>query len=76
MCKVVIEQPKEKAGFIICNHLYSRQSEIFTTPVLLDELRQYGLDISEEELQDEINTLIDDGAVSQRVGYYKRMAML
>lgn len=76
MCKVVIKQPQEKAGFIICNHLYSRQSERFTTPVLLNELRQYGLDLSEEELQDEINMLIDDGAISQRVGYYKRMAML
>lgn len=76
MCKVVIERPKEKAGFIIFNHLYSRKSENFTIHDLLAELMHYGLNISEKELQNEINTLIDDGAVSQRVGHYKRMAML
>lgn len=76
MCKVVIERPREKAGFIIFNHLYSRKSEIFTIHDLLNELMQYGLNISETELQNEINILIDDGAVSQRVGHYKRVAML
>ena len=59
MCKVIIEQPKEKSGFIIFNHIYSRTSEIFTTQSLLAELRQYGLNISERELQNEINGLIE-----------------
>lgn len=76
MCKVVIERPREKTGFIIFNHLYSRKSEIFTIHDLLNELMQYGLNITETELQNEINILIDDGAVSQRVGHYKRVAML
>lgn len=76
MCKVLISNPKEKVGFIIFNHLYSRKSENFTIQELLNELKQYGLCLSEKELQNEINTLIDDGAVSQRVGYYKRMVML
>lgn len=76
MCKVVIEKPREKTGFIIFNHLYSRKSEVFTIHDLLGELMQYGLNISEKELQYEINLLINDGAVSQRVGHYKRVAML
>lgn len=76
MCKVVINKPQERAGFIIFNHLYSRQSDIFTLQDLLPELGQYNLYLSEKELQHEINLLIDDGAVSQRVGHYKRVAML
>lgn len=76
MSKVVIKHPREHVGFIIFNHLYSRQSGEFTVPALSDELKQYGLDLSRDELQDQINELIEDGAVSQRVGYYKRMAMV
>ncbi len=76
MCKVIIGCPEEKAGFIIFNHLYSRNSERFTLQELLHELLQYGLNISEKELQKEIDLLIEDGAVSQRVGHYKRIAML
>lgn len=76
MCKVIIGCPEKKAGFIIFNHLYSRSSEMFTLQDLLHELLQYGLNISEKELQKEIDLLIEDGAVSQRVGHYKRIAML
>lgn len=76
MCKVIISQPMEKAGFIIFNHLYSRASECFTLQNLLEELVQYGLNISKKDLQKEIDLLIEDGAVSPRVGHYKRMAML
>lgn len=76
MCKVIIGRPEERAGFIIFNHLYSRSSEIFTLQDLLRELLPYGLKLSEKELQKEIDLLIEDGAVSQRVGHYKRIAML
>lgn len=76
MCKVIIDRPEEKAGFIIFNHLYSRKDEDFTLQDLLPELEPYGLNMSEENLQREINTLIRDGAVSQRVGHYTRIAML
>lgn len=43
---------------------------------MLHELLQYGLNLSEKELQKEIDLLIEDGAVSQRVGHYKCIAML
>lgn len=76
MCKVVIDRPKEKAGFIIFNHLYARKEDTFTIQGLAEELEQYHLDLSQRDLQREINMLIADGAVSQRVGYYKRTAML
>ena len=76
MCKVIISQPAGKAGFIIFNHLYSRKKEDFTLQDLSDELTQYGLNISRKELQKEIDLLIEDGAVSPRVGHYRRMAML
>ncbi len=77
MCKVIINNKKEKAGFIIFNHLYSREKDTFTIQSLAEELSaQYNLEFSRSELQREINMLIEDGAVSQRVGYYKRMAML
>lgn len=76
MYQVVIDKPKEKAGFIIFNHLYSREQDTFTIQSLAEELLQYHLELSQSELQTEINMLIEDGVVSQRVGYYKRMAML
>ena len=76
MYQVVIDKPKEKAGFIIFNHLYSREQDTFTIQSLAEELLQYHLVLSQSELQTEINMLIEDGVVSQRVGYYKRMAML
>lgn len=76
MCKVVIDKPKEKVGFIIFNHLYSREKDTFTIQSLAEELMKYHLELSQSELQREINMLIEDGAVSQRVGHYKRMAML
>lgn len=76
MCKVIIKSPEKKAGFIIFNHLYARTSERFTLQDLLQELVKYGLRMSEKDLQKEIDLLVEDGAVSQRVGYYKRMAML
>lgn len=76
MCKVVIDRPEENAGFIIFNHLYSREKDTFTVQSLAEELMQYHLEISPSELQREINLLIEDGAVSQRVGHYRRMAML
>ena len=76
MYQVVIDKPKEKAGFIIFNHLYSREQDTFTIQSLAEELLQYHLELSQSELQTEINMLIEDGVVSQRVGYYKRMATL
>lgn len=76
MCKVIIEKPNEKKGFIIVNHLYARKNSSFTIDELIPELETYGLTLTREELQEEINQLIEDGAVSMRVGYYKTMAML
>lgn len=76
MCKVIISSPEKKAGFIIFNHLYARTSENFTLQDLLQELVNYGLRMSEKELQKEIDLLVEDGAVSRRVGHYKRIAML
>ncbi len=76
MCKVIIKSPEKKAGFIIFNHLYARASESFTLQDLLQELVKYGLKMSDQDLQKEIDLLVEDGAVSQRVGHYKRIAML
>lgn len=70
------QQPRKKAGFIIFNHLYARTSENFTLQDLSRELVSYGLKMSDKELQKEIDLLVEDGAVSQRVGHYKRIAML
>ena len=76
MCKVIIEKPQEKAGFIIFNHIYSRNNDKFTLMDLKAELMQYGLNMTDRELQREINSLIENGAVSPRIGCYKRITML
>lgn len=76
MCKVIIDHPEKKKGFMVSNHLFSRGEVNFTIQQLSDELKEYNFELQEEDLQKVVNSLVDDGVVSQRVGYYKRVSML
>ena len=76
MCKVIIERSEEKTGFMVSNHLFSRKGADFTIQQLNDELKQYDFELQEGDLQRVVNSLVDDGVVPQRVGYYKRVSML
>ena len=70
MCKVFIGEREMELGFLLYNHLYNRKDANFTTKELIPELSKYKLDISQEKLQNEIDVLINNGIVSQRVGHY------
>ena len=70
MCKVFIGESEKKLGFVLYNHLYTRKKPEFTTFELVSELKKYNLSFTQENLQNEINVLINNGSVSQRVGHY------
>lgn len=70
MCKVFIGEPEKKLGFVLYNHLYTRKKPEFTTFELVSELKKYNLSFTQENLQNEIDVLINNGSVSQRVGHY------
>ncbi|MBR4261562.1 MAG: hypothetical protein IKQ33_06430 [Clostridia bacterium] len=70
MCKVFIGESEKKLGFVLYNHLYTRKKRDFTTFDLVSELEGYNLTFTQENLQNEIDVLINNGTVSQRVGHY------
>ena len=70
MCKVFIGEAEKRLGFVLYNHLYAREQSDFTTRDLIPELKKYNLDITQENLQKEIDDLVTNGIVSQRVGHY------
>ena len=77
MCKVIVKEPKKNAGFIIYNHLYSRNEASFTLDILKRELdQQYHLVVEESALKIEIANMLKKGIVTRCVGGYKRTALL
>lgn len=70
MCKVFMGEAEKKLGFVLYNHLYTREKRDFTTIDLIPELKKYNLDVSQAKLQKEIDVLVSNGVVSQRVGHY------
>ena len=76
MCKVVIKKPEERVGFIMYNHLYTRNDDSFTVPQLTSELKQYHLNLTPEEVQREIDSFLCDGLVTRNFNGYTRTAML
>jgi hypothetical protein len=72
MYKTVIKNPQNNVSFIIYNHLASQdKSYQFTTKQLQSELQQYDLNLSLDEIQREINSLIKAGLIEQHFRYYK-----
>lgn len=70
MCRVFIGEAEKKLGFVLYNHLFTRKKSDFTTSSLIGELKEYNLDVTQEKLQKEIDVLVTNGIVSQRVGHY------
>lgn len=61
MCKVVLKESVDNTGFIIYNHLFSKNSYKFTTSQLVNELQQYNLHLSQERVQKEIDGFVKSG---------------
>lgn len=70
MCKVVVKNSEQNIDFIIYNHLFSKDSYKFTVNQLVDELHQYNLDLSPQFVQEEINTFVKSGLISQNFRSY------
>lgn len=65
MCKVILNDANKNVEFIIYNHLFSKNNYKFTVAQLVEELRQYNLELSQEFVQTEIDTFIQSGLVDQ-----------
>lgn len=67
MCKVIVKNVYNNIGFIIYNHLFSKKKYgyVFTTEGLRRELRQYNLNLSTDEVQHQINSMVKAGLLSQ-----------
>ena len=70
MCRILIGESEKKLGFVLYNHLYTRKKRDFTTLDLVSELKKYNLSFTQKELQKEIDALVNNGSISQRVGHY------
>ena len=70
MCKVIVKDIDNNVGFVIYNHLFSKEKYgyVFTTEGLRRELRQYNLNLSTDAVQHQINSMVRAGLVSQ---FYK-----
>lgn len=67
MCKVIVKNIDNNVGFVIYNHLFSKEKYgyVFTTEGLRKELRQYNLNLSTNAVQQEVDSMIKAGLVSQ-----------
>lgn len=74
MCKVIVKKPEDNVEFIIYNHLYSRVNGTFTIDEIVNEMRNYHLSLSPDDVQSEINNMIRDGIIIRNFGSYTRVA--
>ena len=70
MSKVIVKDSNKNVDFIIYNHLFSRNNYKFTVNELVNELKQYNLELSTEYVQKEIDDFIKSGLVNQRFRSY------
>lgn len=70
MCKVVVNNSQENVEFIIYNHLFSKEDYCFTVTQLVEDLRQYNLNLSPEFVQTEVNFFVRSGLVNQNFRCY------
>ena len=65
MCRVVIKNTGENIEFVVYNHIFSQEQYFFTTEKLRNDLKQYNLELSIQNVQYEINQLIKAGLINQ-----------
>ena len=70
MCKVVLKESVDNTGFIIYNHLFSKNSYKFTTSQLVNELQQDNLHLAHDRVQIELDGLGRSGGVNQNFRSY------
>ena len=70
MCKVIIKDSSQNIEFIIYNHLFSKNTYRFTIGQLVQELRQYNLDLPQDFVQNEIDFFVKSGLINQNFRYY------
>ena len=70
MCKVIVKDSSKNVEFIIYNHLFSHDFYKFTISQLVDELRQYNLELSVEFVKKEVDDFVKAGLVNQSFRCY------
>lgn len=70
MCRVVVRDSKKDKEFIIYNHIFSKDYYSFTIPQLVQDLKQYNLELTADYVQTEINIFIRSGLIKQNFKKY------
>ncbi len=70
MCKVIVKDSSKNVEFIIYNHLFSHDFYKFTISQLVDELRQYNLELSADFVTKEVDGFVKAGLVNQNFRCY------
>lgn len=70
MCRVVVNNSKKDADFIIYNHLFSKENYRFTISQLTEELQEYNLNLSKKCVQKKIEEFVRAGLIKQNFRYY------
>lgn len=70
MCKIVLENPKENVDFVIYNHLFSIFNYRFTIKELTEDLEQYNLGLTKDDVQEKVSVLIRAGLICQNFKDY------
>lgn len=72
MCIALVKEPKKSVGMIIYNFIFSNEkyNDNFTVAQIASGVRKLGLDITDADVQNEIDTYIENGLISQNLKGY------
>lgn len=73
MCIVLAKEPKKSVGMIIYNIIFSNEkyNDNFTVAQIASDVRKLGLDITDADIQNEIDSYIENNLISQSLkGYF------
>lgn len=70
MCNVKIVNTEGKEDCIIYNHILSKTEGDFTETSLQEEFRAYGIDLTIDEIKDQINSYIQSGLITKNIRSY------
>ena len=72
MCIALVKEPKKSVGMIIYNLIFSNKEDDdnFTVDQIVSNVRKLGLDITDSDVQNEIDGYIDNNLISQSLKGY------
>lgn len=72
MCIALVKEPKKSIGMIIYNFIFSNENDNddFTVAQVASGIRKFGFDITDTDVQKEIDNYIETGLINQNLKGY------